>query len=141
MVQEQPTESACSVCDKFAFSSASIRLTYHPVKAGLVFNSVLIHLTSHPVKTGHAPMTDLWSNKDLGRILLHFHKTQKPTASMCHGVVGLLSTRTVDPNNPWCYKGYEMTCYSNTEEKTNEAMFGSNLPFKVIRMTDCCRYA
>ena len=77
-------------------------------------------------------MTDLWSDKDLGRILLHFHKTQKPTASMCHGVVGLLSTKVADPDTPWCYKGYEMTCYSNTEEKTNEALFGDNLQFKVI---------
>lgn len=76
-------------------------------------------------------MTDLWSNKDLGRLLLHFHEAQKPTASMCHGVVGLLATRASQPDKPWAYKGYEMTCYSNTEEKTNEAIFGDNLQFKV----------
>lgn len=28
---------------------------------------------------GHAPMTDLWNDKDLGRILLHFHNQAKPT--------------------------------------------------------------
>jgi putative intracellular protease/amidase len=28
---------------------------------------------------GHAPMTDLGDNADLGRILLHFHNSQKPT--------------------------------------------------------------
>jgi putative intracellular protease/amidase len=28
---------------------------------------------------GHAPMMDLGDNADLGRILLHFHNSQKPT--------------------------------------------------------------
>ena len=75
-------------------------------------------------------MTDLWSDKDLGRILLHFHKEQKPTASMCHGPIALLSTKLADKDSPWAYDGYEMTCYSNTEEKTNEVLFGSKLQFK-----------
>ncbi len=28
---------------------------------------------------GHAPLTDLGDNPDLGRILLHFHNSEKPT--------------------------------------------------------------
>ena len=80
---------------------------------------------------GHAPMTDLWSDKDLGRILLHFHNAEKPTASLCHGPAALLSTMVADKGSPWAYNGYEMTCYSNTEEMTNELMFGSKLQFKV----------
>lgn len=28
---------------------------------------------------GHAPMTDLWNDKDLGRILMYFHNKNKPT--------------------------------------------------------------
>ena len=75
-------------------------------------------------------MTDLWSDKDMGRILLHFHKEKKPTASMCHGPIALLSTKVADTDSPWAYNGYEMTCYSNTEEKTNEMLFGSKLQFK-----------
>ena len=76
-------------------------------------------------------MTDLWSDKDLGRILLHFHNAQKPTASLCHGPAALLSTMVADKGSPWAYNGYEMTCYSNTEEMTNELMFSSKLQFKV----------
>lgn len=87
-------------------------------------------------------MTDLWSDKDLGRILLHFHKEQKPTASMCHGPIALLSTKVVDKDSPWAYDGYEMTCYSNTEEKTNEMLFGSKLQFKASHsMPNCCDIA
>ena len=81
--------------------------------------------------TGHAPMTDLWCDKDLGRLLLHFHQTQKPTASMCHGPVALLATKVAQPDVPWAYSGYKLTCYSNTEEKTNELLFGDKLQFKV----------
>ena len=30
---------------------------------------------------GHAPLTDLGDDPDLGRILLHFHQNQKPTGA------------------------------------------------------------
>lgn len=40
-----------------------------------------------------------------------------------------------DKGSPWAYNGYEMTCYSNTEEMTNELMFGSKLQFKVHGIT------
>jgi putative intracellular protease/amidase len=79
---------------------------------------------------GHAPMTDLTSDKDLGRILLHFHRRGKPTGSICHGPVAFLSTKAAEPDQPWAYKGYHMTCYSNMEEKTNELMFRDKLQFK-----------
>lgn len=36
-----------------------------------------------------------------------------------------------DKGSPWAYSGYQMTCYSNTEEMTNELLFGSKLQFKV----------
>lgn len=80
-------------------------------------------------------MTDLWSDRDMGRILLHFHKEKKPTASLCHGPIALLSTRVADKDSPWAYEGYEMTCYSNTEEKTNEMLFGSKLQGRLERYT------
>jgi putative intracellular protease/amidase len=80
---------------------------------------------------GHAPMTDLHSDKDLGRILLHFHQRSKPTALICHSPIALLSTKVVEGGSPWAYQGYKMTCYSDTEELLNEAMWMSKLPFKV----------
>lgn len=39
---------------------------------------------------GHAPLTDLGDNADLGRILLHFHNSNKPT-----GAITLLLTNHV----------------------------------------------
>ena len=44
------------------------------------------------VPGGHAPMVDLVKDKDLGKILLSFHKTSRPTALICHGPMALLST-------------------------------------------------
>lgn len=80
---------------------------------------------------GHAPMADLWQDVDLGRILLHFHYLNKPTGMICHAPIALLSTKQVEFNKPWAYKGYKLTCYSNEEEKLNEKMWGQNLPYKV----------
>lgn len=74
---------------------------------------------------GHAPMTDLSDDPNLGRILRYFHQAGKPTASLCHGPIALLSAKSGD--NDWAYRGYKVTCYSDTEEKTNELMWGSHL--------------
>lgn len=79
---------------------------------------------------GHAPMTDLWSDAELGRILLHFHNRAKPTGMLCHSPIALLSTLQAAKDQPWAYKGYHMTCYSDAEEKLNETMWRSNLQFK-----------
>lgn len=40
---------------------------------------------------GHAPMADLITNKDLGKILVSFHSTGRPTGIICHGPIVLLS--------------------------------------------------
>eukprot|EP00897_Mesotaenium_endlicherianum_P009440 jgi/Mesen1/8524/ME000480S07881 len=82
---------------------------------------------------GHAPMTDLWKDADLGRILLHFHQRSKPTGLICHAPIALLATREAQPaGEPWAYQGYKVTCYSDMEEKVNELMWWANLPFKVV---------
>lgn len=80
------------------------------------------------VPGGHAPMQDLHDDKELGRILKHFHDRSKPTAALCHGPIALLSTRTV---GPFLYNGYKVSCYSDREESANEVMFRSKLNFKV----------
>jgi len=42
---------------------------------------------------GHAPLEDLKDDKGLGRILLHFHRAQRPTAVICHAPIALLSAK------------------------------------------------
>jgi putative intracellular protease/amidase len=69
---------------------------------------------------GHAPMADLWIDPDLGQILSHFHKNNKPTIAICHGPAAFLSA--LEPDGCLIYKGYQMTCYSNLEEQLMEHM-------------------
>lgn len=70
---------------------------------------------------GHAPLTDLGDNPELGRILDHFHSERKPTALICHGPYALLSTR-YGPKKEFEYKGYKITCWSDAEEKVMETL-------------------
>lgn len=44
---------------------------------------------------GHAPLEDLKADKDLGRILMHFHNKQRPTGIICHAPIALLSAQQV----------------------------------------------
>ncbi|TPX70003.1 hypothetical protein SpCBS45565_g02092 [Spizellomyces sp. 'palustris'] len=78
---------------------------------------------------GHAPMQDLHNDKELARILGHFHRMAKPTGAICHGPAALLSTKT-EEGCP--YAGYKVTAYSNTEDKLNEIMWWGTLPYKLV---------
>jgi putative intracellular protease/amidase len=86
---------------------------------------------------GHAPLVDLLKDKNLGKILVSFHTTHRPTAIICHGPVALLSTLP-DPNafvasmiagdgkanslaQGWPYAGYRMTVFSTGEEQALES--------------------
>jgi putative intracellular protease/amidase len=71
---------------------------------------------------GHAPLSDLGQNPDLGRILSHFHQKGKPTAALCHGPWAFLSTK-VGPKKEFEYKGYKMTSWSDAEESMMEVYF------------------
>lgn len=82
---------------------------------------------------GHAPMEDLLIDEDLGTLLNYFHSTQKITGLICHGPIALLSALQ-DPTSfvneiaqgkqakgtNWIYQGYNMTSFSNNEEKQEE---------------------
>jgi putative intracellular protease/amidase len=70
---------------------------------------------------GHAPLSDLGDNPELGRILTHFHSQQKPTAALCHGPWAFLSTK-YGPNKEFAYKGYKLTSWSDAEEKFMETI-------------------
>lgn len=76
---------------------------------------------------GHAPLTDLGNDKELGRVLWHFHEKGKPTAVICHGPYAFLSTRAVGDGG-FAYKGYRITCWSDAEEKVMETVMGGEIP-------------
>ncbi len=98
---------------------------------------------------GHAPMQDLVDNADLGRILISFHETGRPTGVICHGPVALLSALP-DPvafrkamvagdfaaanalAAGWPYAGYRVTVFSAAEEHFIEgpnAQLGGSVQF------------
>jgi putative intracellular protease/amidase len=80
---------------------------------------------------GHAPMADLVDDPGLGRVLRRFHARARPTAAVCHGVVGLLSARERD--GTWPYAGYRMTCFPRYTERVLEwtGALGGRVPFYV----------
>jgi putative intracellular protease/amidase len=74
---------------------------------------------------GHAPLTDLGDDPDLGRILRYFNAENKPTAAICHGPYALLSTKA--GGGEFVYKGYKITCFSDAEEKVMEKLLGGEI--------------
>lgn len=99
------------------------------------------------VPGGHAPMADLIKDKDLGKILVSFHDSKRPTGIICHGPIVLLSALP-DSNafvsslvandgkanslaDNWPYKGYRMTVFSTGEEQQLEGPngLGGNVQF------------
>lgn len=77
---------------------------------------------------GHAPLTDLGDNRELGRVLRHFHDNGKPTAAVvCHGLYAFLPT-DADGGGEFPYKSYKVTSWSNTEEGIMETVLGGEIP-------------
>lgn len=101
------------------------------------------------VPGGHAPISDLASDPDLGVILRHAHEQGKPTALLCHGPIALLAALTeskqfeadmieakgvtTSPHAAdWPYRGYRMTIFSNSEEAPVETnILGGKLLYPV----------
>ncbi|PLB50037.1 class I glutamine amidotransferase-like protein [Aspergillus steynii IBT 23096] len=75
---------------------------------------------------GHAPLSDLGGDAELGRILRFFNKENKPTAAICHGPYALLSTKKVG-DGTFVYKGYDITAWSDAEEKMMETLWGGEV--------------
>ncbi|MFE7860186.1 type 1 glutamine amidotransferase domain-containing protein [Streptomyces sp. NPDC057403] len=63
---------------------------------------------------GHGPMSDLWLDADMGRILTAQLASGKPLAIVCHGPASVLSTR-IHGRSP--FTGYRMTCFTDEEEE------------------------
>ena len=104
------------------------------------------------VPGGHAPMSDLAFDPDLGKIVRHFHDENKPIGLICHGPVALMSTlATTDAAKSvaggwtyataadrakrlddwhamkgkveWPFAGYRLTVESSAEEQVMEEVF------------------
>lgn len=76
---------------------------------------------------GHAPLQDLGADRELGRILRHFHSNSKPTAAICHGPYALLSTMQYGDGS-FPYIGYKMTSWSDAEENMMEKLLRGEIP-------------
>lgn len=86
------------------------------------------------VPGGHAPMEDLATDPEMGKLLSSFHQAGKPTGLICHGPIALLSAlknadqfarlvpepKKTSPQKDWAYYGYRVTVFSTPEEKDAE---------------------
>jgi putative intracellular protease/amidase len=89
---------------------------------------------------GHAPMADLLKDRNLGKILVSFHESGRPTGIICHGPIVLLSAlsnpdaflQSMIANDGkanglaqgWPYAGYRVTIFSTGEEQALEGPSG-----------------
>ncbi|GAA3587861.1 type 1 glutamine amidotransferase domain-containing protein [Streptomyces osmaniensis] len=63
---------------------------------------------------GHGPMSDLWLDADVGRILTAQLASGKPLAIVCHAPASILATR-IHGKSP--FTGYRITCFTDEEEE------------------------
>ncbi|WP_419707159.1 type 1 glutamine amidotransferase domain-containing protein [Promicromonospora sp. NFX87] len=76
---------------------------------------------------GHAPMADLVSDADLGRLLVAANARQATVAALCHGAAALLSAET--PDGVFAYAGRALTSFTDEEER--QGGLGDATPFLV----------
>ncbi|MFD6140418.1 type 1 glutamine amidotransferase domain-containing protein [Promicromonospora sp. NPDC060271] len=76
---------------------------------------------------GHAPMADLVSDADLGRLLVAANTRRTTVAALCHGAAALLSAET--PDGAFAYAGRELTSFTDEEER--QGGLGDGAPFLV----------
>lgn len=84
---------------------------------------------------GHAPLLNLDANAEIGRIMRYFHKENKPTAVICHGLFALLSTKQAGDRS-FVYAGYKISSCSNTEKKAEELLWGGQVEKVESRLRD-----
>lgn len=76
---------------------------------------------------GHGPMTDLFQDASLGRILIDTDQAGKIIAPFCHGPAALLSA--VDADGKFRFEGRRLTVFTNEEELGGGT--GENTPWLV----------
>jgi len=95
---------------KFVDGFAGIK---HPMKLATVAAKGTQGYVGLFMPGGHAPMQDLLKDRNLGKILVSFHDTGRPTGIICHASIDKLK-------QGWPYAGYKLTVFSNAEEKQLE---------------------
>jgi putative intracellular protease/amidase len=136
-------DSARAEAVKYVESIAELK---HPKTFAEIVKSGTDDYVGIFIPGGHAPLQDLGQNKDLGKILIAFHETRRPTAILCHGPIALISTVS-DPEGfrramiagdfatigkiaaGWPYAGYRLTVFSSAEEMALEGMVGGKVLF------------
>lgn len=76
---------------------------------------------------GHAPMADLATDPDLGRLLNEADAQGRTVVALCHGVAGLLSATTDDGG--FTFAGRTLTSFTDEEERQGGT--GENSPWFV----------
>ena len=76
---------------------------------------------------GHGPMSDLFRDADLGKLLTEANSEGKIIAPFCHGPAGLLSA--VDDAGNFAFAGRRLTVFTNEEELGGGT--GENTPWFV----------
>ncbi|GAA1004424.1 type 1 glutamine amidotransferase domain-containing protein [Streptomyces thermogriseus] len=76
---------------------------------------------------GHAPMTDLADNPELGALLAEADERGTVIAALCHGVAALLSAERAD--GTFLFAGRSLTGFTNDEER--QGGLGDAVPWLV----------
>ncbi|MFD7406231.1 type 1 glutamine amidotransferase domain-containing protein [Streptomyces sp. NPDC059866] len=76
---------------------------------------------------GHAPMADLATDADLGRLLDEADASGRTVAALCHGVAALLSAGR--PDGGFTFAGRTLTSFTDEEER--QGGLGDNTPYYV----------
>ncbi|WP_086792989.1 type 1 glutamine amidotransferase domain-containing protein [Streptomyces thermovulgaris] len=76
---------------------------------------------------GHAPMTDLAGNPELGALLAEADERGTVIAALCHGVAALLSAERAD--GTFLFAGRSLTSFTNDEER--QGGLGDAVPWLV----------
>lgn len=97
-----------------------------PRPFGSIDDSELATFAGVFIPGGHAPVRDLGDDPELGRLLRYFHRENKPTAAICHGPYALLSTKNAG-DGKFVYDGYQMTVWSDAEEKLMETLWAGEV--------------
>lgn len=88
----------------------------------LILSEVADKITNGPspyigvfIPGGHAVLTDLYDNKNVGRVIRWAHDNDKFLFTICHGPAALLSTTLDGEECP--YKDYEIVCFPDNMDK------------------------
>lgn len=92
----------------------------NPTKLSALSEAALARFAAIFIPGGHAPMQDLYKDKDLGRILVALHSRNATISAICHGPVALVSANL--SATPWPFQGYKMSVFSNPEDMIVELL-------------------